>query len=43
MDWQVLDWNSLARDFYQRRDGKWLREWLVYRIDYHPSTSLQHD
>ena len=34
MDWQVLDWNTLARDFYQRRGGRWLREWLSYRISY---------
>jgi GNAT superfamily N-acetyltransferase len=34
MDWQVLDWNTLARNFYQRRQGHWLREWLSYRITY---------
>jgi GNAT superfamily N-acetyltransferase len=34
MDWQVLDWNTLARDFYHRRSGRWLREWLAYRITY---------
>lgn len=34
MDWQVLDWNTLARDFYHRRNGRWLREWLSYRITY---------
>lgn len=34
MDWQVLDWNTLARDFYHRRDGQWMKEWLSYRISY---------
>jgi GNAT superfamily N-acetyltransferase len=32
MEWQVLDWNQLARDFYQRRNAEWMKEWLVYRI-----------
>lgn len=34
MDWQVLDWNAVARDFYQRREAQWMKEWLLYRIDY---------
>lgn len=34
MDWQVLAWNTLARDFYARRGARWLEEWLTYRIDY---------
>ena len=34
MDWQVLDWNGLARDFYDRRGATWLREWLTYRWTY---------
>jgi GNAT superfamily N-acetyltransferase len=36
MDWQVLDWNSTARDFYQRRGSEWMKEWLLYRITYRP-------
>ena len=32
MEWQVLDWNMLARDFYARRKAEFMREWLVYRI-----------
>lgn len=32
MEWQVLDWNQLARDFYHRRNAEWMKEWLVYRI-----------
>lgn len=34
MDWQVLEWNTLARDFYARRQAQWLRDWLPYRITY---------
>jgi GNAT superfamily N-acetyltransferase len=34
MDWQVLDWNAAARDFYQRRHAQWMKEWLLYRINY---------
>ena len=34
MDWQVLAWNTRARDFYARRGARWLEEWLTYRIDY---------
>ena len=34
MDWQVLAWNTLARDFYARRGAQWLQDWLTYRIDY---------
>ena len=32
MEWIVLDWNTLARDFYHRRDARWMREWLLYRV-----------
>lgn len=34
MDWQVLDWNATARDFYQRRNAQWMKEWLLYRVTY---------
>ena len=34
MEWQVLDWNTLARDFYHRRNAQWMKAWLVYRITY---------
>jgi GNAT superfamily N-acetyltransferase len=34
MDWAVLDWNTLARDFYHRRNATWLKDWLLYRITY---------
>ena len=34
MEWQVLDWNAVARDFYTRRGAQWMQEWLLYRITY---------
>ena len=34
LEWQVLDWNTVAREFYHRRQATWLKEWLVYRITY---------
>lgn len=33
VDWQVLDWNKLARDFYERRGAAPMKEWMLYRID----------
>jgi GNAT superfamily N-acetyltransferase len=32
MEWQVLDWNKLARGFYQRLGARRLEEWLPYRL-----------
>ena len=34
MEWQVLDWNTLAREFYHRRQATWMKDWLTYRITY---------
>jgi GNAT superfamily N-acetyltransferase len=34
MEWQVLDWNTLAREFYHRRQATWMKDWLAYRITY---------
>lgn len=34
MDWNVLDWNTTARDFYGRRNAQWMKEWLLYRLTY---------
>ena len=34
MEWQVLDWNTLAREFYHRREATWMKDWLTYRITY---------
>lgn len=33
MDWQVLDWNKLAIDFYERAGAKHLKEWFSYRFN----------
>ena len=32
MDWQVLDWNKLAIDFYNRVGARNMKEWLSYRF-----------
>jgi GNAT superfamily N-acetyltransferase len=32
VDWQVLDWNTLARDFYRARGAEEMSEWMLYRI-----------
>lgn len=32
VDWQVLEWNTLAREFYVRRGATETTEWLLYRI-----------
>jgi GNAT superfamily N-acetyltransferase len=32
MEWQVLDWNQLAIDFYQRYGAKHQKEWHPYRL-----------
>ena len=34
MEWQVLDWNTLAREFYHRRQATWMKDWLLYRVVY---------
>ncbi|HJU41372.1 MAG TPA: GNAT family N-acetyltransferase [Vicinamibacterales bacterium] len=34
MDWNVLDWNTPAREFYHRRNAQWMKEWLLYRLLY---------
>lgn len=34
MEWQVLEWNRLARDFYHRRGARWMKDWLLYRLTY---------
>lgn len=34
MEWQVLDWNTLAREFYHRRQATWMENWLLYRITF---------
>jgi GNAT superfamily N-acetyltransferase len=32
MEWQVLEWNTLARDFYHHRNAEWMKQWLPYRL-----------
>jgi GNAT superfamily N-acetyltransferase len=32
MEWQVLDWNRPALDFYERLGARRLSEWLPYRL-----------
>ena len=34
MEWQVLDWNTLAREFYNGRQATWMKDWLLYRVTY---------
>ena len=31
--WNVLDWNKPAIDFYESLGAKWLKEWLIMRVD----------
>ena len=33
MEWVVLDWNTPAIEFYERRGARRLREWHTYRLD----------
>ena len=32
MEWQVLDWNRLAIDFYERLGARQMKEWFSYRL-----------
>ncbi|CAN5783780.1 GNAT family N-acetyltransferase [soil metagenome] len=32
MEWQVLDWNQLAIDFYEKLGARHMREWYMYRL-----------
>lgn len=32
MEWQVLDWNKPAIDFYKKVGAKHMKEWLLYRL-----------
>jgi GNAT superfamily N-acetyltransferase len=33
MEWEVLDWNRLAIDFYERLGARRDTQWLTYRLD----------
>jgi GNAT superfamily N-acetyltransferase len=32
MEWQVLDWNRLAIDFYERYGAQHMKQWQPYRL-----------
>lgn len=32
MEWAVLDWNHLAKDFYERMGARHMKEWELYRL-----------
>lgn len=32
IDWQVLDWNTPAREFYERKGAECMDQWLLCRI-----------
>jgi GNAT superfamily N-acetyltransferase len=32
MEWTVLDWNQLAKDFYEKSGARHMSEWQLYRI-----------
>lgn len=32
MEWTVLDWNTLAQDFYHRLGAKHMHDWYLYRL-----------
>jgi GNAT superfamily N-acetyltransferase len=40
VEWEVLDWNRLAIDFYERIGGRHSKEWLPYRLDREGMTAL---
>src|SRR5262249_1937120 len=33
MEWQVLNWNTLATDFYDRLGAKPVKDWTKYRLE----------
>lgn len=33
MEWQALDWNINAIQFYERMGGRHLKEWISFRMD----------
>ena len=42
MEWQVLDWNQLARRFYHDLGAQRISEWLPYRLTLSQLTALAH-
>ncbi|MDX2129306.1 MAG: GNAT family N-acetyltransferase [Chloroherpetonaceae bacterium] len=33
IEWQVLDWNQIAIDFYEKLGAKRMKEWYSYRLE----------
>jgi GNAT superfamily N-acetyltransferase len=31
MEWQVLDWNTTAQDFYRKHEATPMNEWMLFR------------
>lgn len=42
-EWQVLDWNALARRFYEELGAQQLKEWLPYRLTREDMVRLVED
>ena len=43
MEWMVLDWNQIAKDFYDRQGGAVrMKEWELYRITLSAAGSQEH-
>lgn len=40
IEFVVLDWNTLAQDFYHRKGAKHLKDWFFYRVDAEQFDSL---
>lgn len=43
MEWQVLDWNQLALDFYNRFGAQHMKEWYFYRFNQADLARLAQD
>jgi GNAT superfamily N-acetyltransferase len=42
MEWSVLNWNTLAQDFYRKAGGLPLTEWTTWRIEGEALKRLAH-
>ena len=43
MEWVVLDWNTLATDFYDRMGSRRMGEWYTYRLNREQLETLAAD
>lgn len=34
MEWSVLEWNTPAIKFYEKNNAKYMKDWLLYRIEF---------